>query len=517
MQKLTGRHKDKIIADLAGTIVENPDGGGYELVDMYMSGNIREKLNNARAAAQYNKKYEVNVRMLESAMPTQYSPSQITPKIGASWIPVKYVEEFVNEYLQSSQRVTITHSDLNNTWNVANETSYNKKYGTFNTSRLLECALNMTLPTVRDGKGNNDAQSTQESRVALEQLKQDFTDWAFKNEVRRNELTEIFNKKYRSYKNLDYKSVGQRLMLPNLQNITPYEHQRGAIARVLFGGNTLLAHGVGSGKTAEMIISAMELKRTGVAHKIMFAVPNNKVTDFRNDILKYYPTANVLAADDKDFSADRRGRMLAKIAANNYDIVVVGHSQFGFIPISSERRAQYYQTQIDELDDLLNNYYEEKKRNASSTKRDNFVKDISKAILKYKEKLKDIVENMSKDNTMTFEELGIDSLFVDEAHNFKRLPYYTKMNVPGASGGSGSQRAQNMHIITDYLNKRNGRIVFATATPITNSMYEMYNMMRYLAPEILEEHDIRSFDAWASSYATIENILKCLPMATLSV
>ena len=267
---------------------------------------------------------------------------------------------------------------------------------------------------------------------------------------------------------------------------------------MVYGGNTLLAHGVGTGKTAETIMAAMEMKRMGIVNKNMFAVPNHKVSDFRNDILMVYPNARVLMPNATDFKPENRAKLFAQIATNDWDFVIVGHSQFGMIPVSEQTQQEYFNNEIDEIERVIEEHRRENGQNVDKA----FIKNLEKAKASAQSKMDELL-TARRDSTITFEEMGVDGLVVDEAHNFKNLRFFTKINVPGVAG-SAAKRAEDMFMKTTYLHNKNGRIIFATATPITNAVAEIYNMTRYVAPEVLKEAGLQSFDAWASSFGTVE-------------
>lgn len=338
-----------------------------------------------------------------------------------------------------------------------------------------------------------------------EDIKNAFEEWCFKDTARRKDLVETFNKKFNSNRNMDFSELAKYLTFDGLTDtFTLRDYQKRAVARAVFNGNTLLAHGVGTGKTAEMISIAMELKRMGMAKKNMMVVLNHKVADFRNDILKMYPSAKV-AYLEKGANPMQRQRFYALVASNDFDIVIIPHSSFGMLDVSADTKKAFINNQISDLEEVLTAAQAEKGKIDGR-----FIRTLENQKERLSEKLKFVTET-AKDNGNVFEELGVDSLFVDEAHNFKNLPFYTKLSrvagvaINQSNNKTRASRAENMFMITDYLNRNNGRITFGTATPITNSMSEIYNMLRFLRPDILEEAGLQSFDAWANMFGSIVN------------
>ena len=507
MMELTKRSAERIISDLNGAIIETPDGE-YMLTEMYLSGNIREKISEAEKAAKEDSKYQKNVDALKAVMPKQSTPDKISPSLGAAWIPSNVYEQFAREVLGARYGVSIFYDKIQGTWNVESRFMSSVKYssGYSNLPHLLESTMNMKSITVRKD-GIVDISETQKVRALQESLKQDFIDWVFKDKDRRDELTEIYNVKFNSWRNMDYNKVGEYLDLGNFPGeFTPRDYQKGAVARVLFSGNTLLAHGVGTGKTAEMIMSAMESKRIGLTHKNLFVVPNNKVSDFRNDVISLYPDAKVLMATEMSFKPENRARLFAQIATNDIDIVIIGHSQFTMIPVSVETQKRFIEDELQEIENELTEYNENRGNNKSKT---SVIKRIEKTKLILKAKLASLLKT-KKDNTINFEDLGIDGLFVDEAHNFKNLYYFTKLDVAGAASGN-AKRSEDMYMKTRYLHSKGNLVVFATATPVTNSISELYTMSRYVSPETLDEAGLSSFDAWASSFGNIGTKVEISP------
>lgn len=498
MSKLTGQSREVVTSELSDAIIETPDEG-WQLTALYLSGNIRDKIATAEKAAKSDSKFTRNVEMLKAALPRQLTADEITPKLGAAWIEPSYYEDFA--YSVFGRKPKLSYDTTTGTWvGEIIPYAYSPKYGA-EAMKLLVPTMNQKQLTVRvDGKV--DLQATEQQRQRQAMLREEFNGWIFATPERRKALEDKFNTLFASWRGADFNKVGEYLSLEGVNpEIKLREYQKGAVARVVFGGDTLLAHGVGTGKTFEMIASAMESKRLGITHKNLFVVPNNKVSDFQSDIHKLYPSAKVMAVGEADFTKDRRAAMISALATNDYDIAVIGHSQFGFIPVSNETKQNALRAQIAEIENTVSgmNSYQDRRT----------VKQLEKAKESLENKLKEL--STRKDDTINFESLGVDGLFVDEAHNFKSLTYYTKLNVAGANAGGASQRAQDMFEKTQYLHDIHGRVVFGTATPITNSVAEIYNMTRFVNPEILKEAGIESFDAWSANFGNIESKVEISP------
>ena len=498
MSKLTGQSREVVTSELSDAIIETPDEG-WQLTALYLSGNIRDKIATAEKAAKSDSKFMRNVEMLKATLPRQLTADEITPKLGAAWIEPSYYEDFA--YSVFGRKPKLSYDTTTGTWvGEIIPYVYSNKYGA-EAMKLLVPTMNQKQLTVRvDGKV--DLQATEQQRQRQAMLREEFEGWIFATPERRKALEDKFNTLFASWRGADFNKVGEYLSLEGVNpEIKLREYQKGAVARVVFGGDTLLAHGVGTGKTFEMIASAMECKRLGITHKNLFVVPNNKVSDFQSDIHKLYPSAKVMAVGEADFTKDRRAAMISALATNDYDIAVIGHSQFGFIPVSNETKQNALRAQIAEIENTVSGM--------SSYQDRRTVKQLEKAKESLENKLKEL--STRKDDTINFESLGVDGLFVDEAHNFKSLTYYTKLNVAGANAGGASQRAQDMFEKTQYLHDIHGRVVFGTATPITNSVAEIYNMTRFVNPEILKEAGIESFDAWSANFGNIESKVEISP------
>lgn len=507
IKELTNLSEKDIVKQLSDRIVYTPDGT-YELNEVYLSGNVREKYK----AVKGKKGFEENERMLKAVLPEDILAKNITPQFGAPWIAPDYVADFLKETFGLYSTPTVNYDPTTGTWTLetnmwGDTTLLTHKYGTtyLNGLKIAEKALNMRNIVVKDSDGKILVKETRAAQQKADDIKAAFEEWCFKDSNRRQELVTTFNEKFNSNRNMDFTELSKYLTFDGLSDTFKLrDYQKRAVARAVFNGNTLLAHGVGTGKTAEMITIAMELKRMGIAKKNMMVVPPHKVADFRNDILKMYPSAKV-AMLEKGANATQRKRFYAQVAANDYDIVIIPHTSFGMLDVSEDTKRAFITSQIAELEDVLTQAQLQK---GSIDGR--FIRQLENQKKRLEEKLKLITES-AKDSGNTFEELGVDSLFVDEAHNFKNLPFYSKLSrVAGVSVNQSNNktrasRAENMFMITDYLNKNNGRITFGTATPITNSMSEIYNMLRFLRPDILEESGIQSFDAWAAMFGSIVN------------
>lgn len=508
ISELTGLAAPEVIKQLDDRVVFTPDGT-YELNEVYLSGNVREKYE----AVKGKKGFEKNEQMLKNVIPEDIPAKNITPQFGSPWIAPTYVADFLSETLHLYSKPTISYDPTTGTWAISgntwgDNTLMTHKYGTkyLDALKLAEKALNMRKIVVKDSDGVVLVGETRAAQQKAEDIKAAFEEWCFKDAKRRQELVTTFNEKFNSHRNMDFSELAKHLTFDGLTDTFQLRgYQKRAVARAVFNGNTLLAHGVGTGKTAEMIATAMELKRMGIVKKNMMVVPNHKVADFRNDILKMYPSAKVIMLE-KGANASQRQRFYAQVAANDFDIVVIPHSSFGMLDVSEDTKTAFVYNQLAELEEVMTKAQQDSGRNVDGR----FIRQLENQKKRLEEKLKAITDS-AKDNGNTFEELGVDSLFVDEAHNFKNLPFYSKLSrVAGVSinqsnNKTRASRAENMFMITDYLNRNNGRITFGTATPITNSMSEIYNMIRFLRPDILADSGIQSFDAWASMFGSIVN------------
>lgn len=530
MSSLTDMSKETIINKLKGEIYPVPelstdDNIIYQTASEYLSGDIYAKISVAEIEAKNNNIYYDNISALKSAAPTPLKAGDIDIQLGATWVPIEYYQQFMYELFQTpnenradrparyswqmkkKQDITIEYSTYTGRWNISNKSvdrsvTVTKTYGTEkrNAYAILESILNLQNPKVNkivwengEKKTELDIEATKVAEQRANQITEAFRNWIFKDPIRRNELVDLYNRQFNCIKPREYD--GSAMTFPGMSSsVELHEHQKNAIAHALHGGNTLFAHCVGAGKTFEMIATAMESKRLGLCNKSLFAVPNHLTEQFGADFLKLYPAANILVATKDDFTSKNRSKLLAKIATGNYDAVIIGHSQLSMIPISPERQEKQYKQQIA---DITQGIEQLKSENGESFQ----VKQMERTKKSLEQKLEKLSAT-KKDNTVYFEELGIDKLFVDEAHEFKNLMCVTKLqNVSGISGKS-SQRALELFMKCQYLDEITGGkgVVFATGTPISNSITELHTMMRYLQYDFLKQHGIQNFDNWVSIF-----------------
>lgn len=528
IQKLTGKTQEEVIKDLEGSIYKDPISEEYVTADEYLSGNVRNKLKIAQKFAESNPEYEANVKALEQVKIKDLSASEISVRLGATWIPVSDIEDFMFELLETNQHkrdyIKVHYSDYTSEWNISGkseDTGNIKAINTYGTARanaykIIENTLNLKdvriFDTVIDIDGKEKkVLNTKETAIAQSKqdlIKSKFEDWIWKDQARRERLVNSYNEKFNNIRPREYD--GKYITFGGINpEISLREHQVNAIAHILYGGNTLLAHEVGAGKTFEMVAGAMESKRLGLCSKSLFVVPNHIIEQFSAEFLQLYPSANILVATKKDFATANRKKFCSKIATGEYDAIIIGHSQFEKIPMSKERQEKILQRQINDLtlgiNDLRNNdgeYYS--------------IKQLEKSKEKIEEKLKKLNDQSRKDNVVTFEQLGCDRIFVDEAHYFKNLFLYTKMRNVGGIAQSEAQKSSDLFMKCQYLDELTGGkgIVFATGTPISNSMVEMYTMQRYLQYNTLAERDLLQFDAWASTFGETVTAIELAPEGT---
>lgn len=534
MQQLTGKDKETLIQDLQGVIFADPlekDASGeprYYTADEYLSGDVRHKLQVAKLAAQNNPAFAVNVQALETVQPKDLEASEIAVRLGATWLAPELIKQFADELVDAPyyvrDRVKVLYIPLTGVWNVTNKsyTGGNIKatvtYGTqrANFYHILEESLNLRdvriFDTKEDMQGNKirvlNAAATQEAQMKQQQIEDAFKDWIWKDPTRRQMLVKEYNERFNSLRPREYD--GSHILFHGMSpEITLRPHQKNAIAHILYGGNTLLAHVVGAGKTYEMVAAAMEKKRLGLCTKTLICVPNHLTEQLAGEALQLYPNANILVARRTDFEKANRKRFCAKIATGNYDIIVIGHSQFERIPLSQERQVEYLQSQIHDVINQVAQLKEERAENFT-------VKQMERMRKQLEKKLDKLNDQSRKDDAVTFEQLGVDSLMVDEAHAFKNLAVLSKMrNVAGISQ-TESQRASDLYMKCRYLDEITGSrgVVFATGTPISNSMAELFTMQRYLQRETLEQHGLSSFDAWASTFGETVTAVELAPEGT---
>ena len=520
MSKLTGFDKEKLVEDLRGSIYRIPNTDKYVTADEYLSGNILQKLEEAQNAFDKgDSSLAINIQALKKAMPEKIQASDIDVRLGATWINPEYVRDFVYELLDTRNYhknplfkkdfIDVQYSELSGKWYITNKSSDKNNvnatvtYGTKDRTayELIEDILNLRATQIKsmqvvDGKEKPvvDNKKTAQVRAKQEIIQQKFQEWIFSDKTRRDDIVDTYNKIFNVNRPREYdgKYLNFVGMNPEIQ-LRP--HQLNAVARCLYGGNTLLAHEVGAGKTFEMIAAAMEGKRLGLHNKSLMCVPNHLTEQMGEDFLKLYPNANILVAKKKDFVGDARRALMAKIATGNYDAVIIGHSQLAKIPLSAENQERFIQNQIDEL---IKNIEEMKAHNGQNFQ----VKQAERTKANLEAKLKKLLDT-PKDDTVTFEELGVDKLFLDEAHYFKNLFLSTKMtNVSGIATSDNVGKTADLYMKTQYLDEiTNGKgLVFATGTPVSNTICEIYNMMKYLQSDLLKEKNLWHFDSWASTF-----------------
>lgn len=530
MSELTGISNEKIKEDLDGIIfkvpsVLNEEQEEYVTADEYLSGNIREKLEVAKMSAAIDPKYQKNVDALEKAMPKELTASEIEVRLGATWIPVEIYQQFLYELLDTPSWVRnytkLSYSSYNANWNISaknmdkESVKVDKTYGTSraNAYRLMEDCLNLKQTKIFDYEYDDDGNkqailNKKETMIAQQKqdtIKESFNNWIWKDPQRREELTQIYNRLFNSIRPREYN--GDHLEFPGMNpEITLRKHQKDAIAHILYGQNVLLAHVVGAGKTFEMTAACMELKRLGLAQKPMLVVPNHLVEQWGAEFLQLYPSANILVATKRDFEKKNRKKLFSKMATGEYDAIIIGHSQFEKIPMSIERQKMNIENEIEEITNGI-----------SSLKANNgerfTIKQLERTKKGLKAKLEKLNKNDRKDDLITFEEIGVDRLFVDEAHFYKNLFLFTKMNNVSGLSTTDAQKSSDLYLKCRYLDEITGGkgVVFATGTPISNSMTEMYTMQRYLQYSTLVKHNLQHFDCWASTFGETSTSIELAP------
>jgi N12 class adenine-specific DNA methylase/adenine-specific DNA methylase len=536
MMELTGKSEQELFEDLKGVIFMNPmhtsdyDGRPkYLPADEYLSGNVREKLQWARRSAElYPEDYSENVRALEAVQPVDLTASEISVRLGATWLPPEIAEQFMFDLFDTPRycqwNIHVHFSQYTGEWNVEGK-SYDrtnvKAYNTYGTSRIngykiMEETLNLKdvriFDYIEDENGKKTAVlNKKETAIAQgkqELIKQAFTDWIWKDPERREKLTRLYNEKFNSTRPREYDGSHMSFVGINPE-ITLRPHQVNAIAHILYGGNTLLAHVVGAGKTFEMVAAAQESKRLGLCQKSLFVVPNHLTEQWASEYLQLYPSANILVATKKDFETKNRKKFCARIATGDYDAVIIGHSQFEKIPMSIERQRAILEQQLDEVLEGI----AELKRNRG----DNFsIKQLERTKKTVKQRLDKLNDQSRKDDVVTFEELGVDRFFIDEAHYYKNLAAFTKMRNVGGISQTEAMKSSDLYMKCRYLDELTGGrgVVFATGTPISNSMVEMYTMQKYLQYSTLKRNDLIHFDAWASTFGETVTAIELSPEGT---
>ena len=522
---LDGMPQEQITTALRQQIFLDPQTQEWQPADEYLSGNVRAKLDIARLAAQSDPDFAVNVQMLERVQPEPLTAADINVKLGTTWIPPEDINRFIRDVLHppfyTLDKIKTSYSDAAKLWYVSNK-SVDKdphslaytKYGTsrVNAYELLELSLNLRDVQVSDvkiidGKEKRipNTKETIKARNAQDALRQAFKDWVFDDPARRERLVGYYNEHFNTTRPREFD--GSHLTLPGINpSIQLYSHQKNAVARILYGGNALLAHCVGAGKTWTMAAAAMELRRLGLSHKPMFVVPNSLTEQWGTEFQQLYPGANILVATEADFTKENRKAFCARIATGDYDAVIIGHTQFEKIPLSPENERRHIERQLDALELSLTDAKRNKDLNFT-------VKRLESSKKKLETRLEKLMDAKEKDDVVTFEELGVDRLFVDEADEFKNLALFTKMRNVGGISTSAAQKSEDMLAKCEYLNEKTDYhgVCFATGTPVSNSMTELYTMMRYLQNDTLESVNMTDFDSWASNFGETVTAMELAP------
>lgn len=535
MHSLTGKEENELFNDLKGVIFLNPlyeenndNQSKYFTADEYLSGNVREKLAIARNSAKVDSRFNINVEALEKVQPEDLTASEISVRLGSTWLPVDIVQQFIYEFLNTpgyaKSSIIVHYSRYTGEWSIDGK-SYDrsnvKAYNTYgsariNAYRIIEETLNLKdvriFDYVEDIDGNRKAvlnkKETAIAQSKQELIKQGFQDWVWSDPERRERLCKLYNERFNSIRPREY--GGSHIVFSGMNpEITLREHQRNAVAHILYGGNTLLAHAVGAGKTFEMVAAAMESKWLGLCNKSLFVVPNHLTEQWASEFLQLYPSANILVATKKDFETKNRKRFCGRIATGDYDAVIIGHSQFEKIPMSIERQRASLEQQENEITEGL----AELKRNRG----ENFsIKQLERAKKSIRQKIEKLNDQSRKDDVVTFEELGVDRIFVDESHYYKNLFLYTKMRNVGGIAQTEAQKSSDLFMKCRYLDEITGGrgTVFATGTPISNSMVELYTIQRYLQYDTLLKNDLQHFDSWASTFGETVTAIELTPEGT---
>ena len=529
MAQLSGKTEEELTEELAGIIFKNPISEKWEPSDEYLSGNVREKLQIAKQFAEDHPEYQVNVQYLEQVQPKDLDASEIEARLGATWISEDYITRFMAETFHTPRyyvgsKVKVQYAEVTGQWNVMgkNVDSYGNAlvtstYGTqrANAYRLLEDALNLRdtkiYDTVQDADGEHRELNRKETMLAQQKqelIKEEFKEWIFKDLHRREDLCKIYNERFNSIRPREYDGSHIQFVGMNPE-ITLMPHQKNAVAHVLYGNNTLLAHCVGAGKTFQMIAAGMESKRLGLSQKNLYVVPNHLTEQWGSDFLRLYPGANILVATKKDFEPANRKRFCSRIATGDYDAVIIGHTQFEKIPLSRERQIAMLEQQIADITFSIEEAAHQAGQNYT-------IKQLEKTKKSLQARMKKLNDQTRKDDVVTFEQLGVDRLFVDESHSFKNLFLYTKMrNVAGISQ-TDAQKSSDMFMKCRYMDELTGGrgITFATGTPVSNSMTELYTIMRYLQYDTLMRMGMGHFDSWAATFGETVTAIELSPEGT---
>ena len=530
MEQLTGKTQAELVQDLQGVIfkVPNCEHVSYVAADEYLSGNVRNKLTVADLAAKNDPELAVNVEALEKVIPKDLSAAEISVRLGATWIPQEDIQRFVMELLTPSSyaagRLKVRYTPINGDWFIENKSSdmgnvkADSTYGTKSASayRIIEDTLNLRdtriFDYVYDEHGNKkavfNAKETTAAQAKQEVIKQAFQDWIWKDPERRNRLVRYYNDTFNSVRPREYD--GSHITFGGISpEITLRPHQVNAIAHILYGGNTLLAHKVGAGKTFEMVAAAQENKRLGLCQKSMFVVPNHLVGQWASEYLRLYPSANILVTTKRDFETGNRKKFCGRIATGDYDAVIIGHSQFEKIPMSIGRQREQLEKQLDDIEHGIDD--------VQASKGEQFtVKQLMKTRKAIKTKLEKLNDTKRKDTVIDFEQLGVDRLFIDESHFYKNLYLYTKMRNVGGIAQTEAQKSSDLFMKCRYLDEITGNrgTVFATGTPVSNSMVELYSVQRYLQYDTLAQNGLQHFDSWASTFGETVTALELAPEGT---
>ena len=534
MTKLTGKSEEELFADLQGVIFLNPKHSTmlgekkYLMADEYLSGNVREKLTFARKAHEEYGQYAANVEALERVQPVDLTAAEIGVKLGSVWVPQEDVQDFMYELLGTSRwmqsEIEVKFVKQTGEWVITNKTHDRgnvKAYNTYGTScinayQIIEETLNLKdvriFDYVDDGSGKKkpvlNKKETAIAQGKQEQIKRAFEEWIWRDPERRERLCRLYNEKFNSYRPREYD--GSHIQFYGMNpEITLRPHQKNAVARIMYGGNSLLAHVVGAGKTFTMVAAAQESKRLGLCNKSMFVVPNHLIEQWASEYLQLYPSANILVATKKDFETKNRKKFCARIATGDYDAIIIGHSQFEKIPVSVERQIRTLETEIETIMQSMAELSRERGNRVT-------VKQLAKSKKALEARLERLNDQSRKDDVVTFEELGVDRIFIDEAHFYKNLAAYTKMrNVAGISQ-TEAQKSSDLYMKCRYLDELTGGkgCVFATGTPISNTMVELYTMQKYLQYDELRYRDLLHFDSWASTFGETVTAIELAPDGT---
>ena len=526
MTELTGKPETEIIEELTGVIFQNPLTEKWETSDEYLSGNVRVKLEVAKQFAENQDRYQVNVQALEKVQPKELEASEIEIRLGATWVDADYITEFMGELFQTpdyylGSRIEVKYAPVNGQWNISGKsldtygnTRVTATYGTAraNAYRLLEDALNLRdtkiYDTIQDADGEHRVLNKKETMLAQQKqdmIKEAFKEWIFRDIDRREALCKKYNEIFNSIRPREYD--GSHIQFVGMTpEITLMPHQKNAVAHVLYGGNTLLAHCVGAGKTFQMIAAGMESKRLGLSQKNLYVVPNHLTEQWGSDFLRLYPGANVLVSTKKDFEPANRKKFCSRIATGDYDAIIIGHSQFERIPLSKERQIAMIEQQIEEIMLAI----EEAQSDDSPRYTIKQMERTRKGLEKRLEKLND---DTRKDDVVTFEQLGVDRLFVDESHFYKNLFLYTKMRNIAGIAQTDAQKSSDMFMKCRYMDELTGGkgVTFATGTPVSNSMTELYTIMRYLQYDTLQKLQLGHFDSWAATFGETVTAVELSP------